>query len=90
MLIVLSISIIAVMLTYLSSNRRYRQLKLFQLGFLLVTILQVIHYDYGNDYMGYLSEHMITSVDLKKADSVSISKFEGAISQKYVTQVKDN
>lgn len=47
---------------------------------------------YGIDRPGGYIQYMkaYTSVDLKKADSVSISKFEGAISQKYVTQVKDN
>ena len=46
---------------------------------------------YGIDRPGGYIQYMkaYTSVDLKKADSVEITKFEGAISQKYITQVKE-
>ena len=46
---------------------------------------------YGIDRPGGYIQYMkaYTSVELKKADSVDIAKFEGAISQKYITQVKE-
>ena len=46
---------------------------------------------YGIDRPGGYIQYMkaYTSVDIKKADSVEIPKFEGAISQKYITQVKE-
>ena len=46
---------------------------------------------YGIDRPGGYIQYMkaYTSVDIKKADSVDITKFEGAISQKYITQVKE-
>lgn len=59
MVVVISFSILAVILTYLSSHSKYSQRSLFILAFILVTILQVIHYDYGIDYMGYFDEHML-------------------------------
>lgn len=61
MIVVISFSILAVILTYLSSHNKYNSRSLFVLAFFLVTILQVIHYDYGVDYMGYLEEHTIYS-----------------------------
>lgn len=59
MTVVISVSILAVVLTYLSSHSKYNQRSLFVLAFFLITILQVIHYDYGTDYMGYLGDHML-------------------------------
>ncbi len=59
MVVVISVSILAVVLTYLSSRSKRNQRSLFVLAFFLVTILQVIHYDYGTDYMGYLGDHML-------------------------------
>ena len=51
MFIVILTSIIALFLTYLDSRRILpRGMKL---GFILVTFLACIHYDYGNDYMAY-------------------------------------
>ena len=46
---------------------------------------------YGIDRPGGYIQYMkaYTSVDLKKADSVEIPKFEGAISQKYISEVKE-
>ncbi len=46
---------------------------------------------YGIDRPGGYIQYMkaYTSVDINKADSVEISKYEGAISQKYITQVKE-
>lgn len=61
MVIVISFSILAVIMTYFSSHDKYYSRSLFVLAFLLVTLLQMIHYDYGADYMGYLEEHAIYS-----------------------------
>lgn len=66
MVVVISVSILAVMLTYLSSYSKRYQRPLFALAFFLVTILQVIHYDYGTDYMGYLADHMLYNKSWKR------------------------
>lgn len=52
MFVVVSISIIALILTFLESRALFKYGM--KLGFVLVTILGVIHYDYGNDYMHYM------------------------------------
>ncbi len=57
MVIVISTSIVAVILAYFSGDRKYRNLKLLKIAFILVTMLQVIHYDYGSDYMQYYNQH---------------------------------
>ncbi len=46
-------SIIALILTYLESRGQMKNGMKF--GFMLVTILGAIHYNYGNDYLNYLS-----------------------------------
>lgn len=51
MLIVTAISVLTLILTYLES-RRYLKDGM-KLGFILISILGIIHYDYGNDYMSY-------------------------------------
>lgn len=51
MFIVILTSIIALFLTYLDAKRMLPHGM--RLGFILVTILACIHYDYGNDYMAY-------------------------------------
>lgn len=58
MYIVSFCSLIAFLLTYLESAGKIR--RGMKLGFILVTILGMIHYDYGNDYMPYyeLSKHV--------------------------------
>lgn len=61
MAVVILASILAVVLTYLSSRSKCHRRSLFVLAFFLVTMLQAIHYDYGTDYMGYLSDHMLYS-----------------------------
>ena len=53
MYIVIFISFLAILLTYLDS--RYSFNGGMKWGFILVTLLAVIHYDYGNDYRPYLS-----------------------------------
>lgn len=53
MYIVIITSLIALFLTYLDSCGRMRNGM--KIGFILVTILGAIHYDYGNDYMPYLN-----------------------------------
>lgn len=51
MIVVTFCSLIALLLTYMESIGRLRNGM--KLGFMLVTFLGVIHYDYGNDYMAY-------------------------------------
>lgn len=51
MYIVVFCSLLALFLTYLESIGQLRKGMLW--GVVLVTLLQVIHYDYGNDYMSY-------------------------------------
>ena len=60
MWVVITISIIALMLTIAESARVLK--KGMAIGFGLVALLGAIHYDYGNDYMNYLQfyEHFIT------------------------------
>lgn len=51
MYLVTFVSLIAILLTYLESKNviKYGML----IGFILVSILGILHYDYGNDYMAY-------------------------------------
>ena len=51
MYIVITCSLIAILLTYLDSRKIINGGM--KWGFILVTLLAVIHYDYGNDYMAY-------------------------------------
>lgn len=51
MYIVIFCSFLALLLTYLDSRHILKGGM--KWGFILVTLLAVIHYDYGNDYMGY-------------------------------------
>lgn len=51
MYIVISCSLLALLMTYLESRNRLKNGM--KLGFALVTLLGVIHYNYGNDYMAY-------------------------------------
>lgn len=51
MIVVAFCSLIALLLTYLESRNRLKNGM--KLGFALVTLLGVIHYNYGNDYMAY-------------------------------------
>lgn len=51
MYIVVFCSLIALLLTYLESKHVLKGGM--KLGFILVTLLGVIHYDYGNDYLDY-------------------------------------
>lgn len=50
MLVVMSMSLLALLLTYLENVGIKGSMKL---GFIIITILGCIHYDYGNDYMAY-------------------------------------
>lgn len=61
MVVVISVSVLAVILTYQSSRSRYNERSLFVLAFFLVTMIQVIHYDYGTDYMAYFEQHVLYS-----------------------------
>lgn len=51
MYIVIFCSLIALLLTYLESTNQVKDGM--KWGFVIVTILGMIHYDYGNDYMSY-------------------------------------
>lgn len=51
MYIVIFCSLLALFLTWLDSTKIFKGGM--KWGFILVTFLAVIHYDYGNDYMGY-------------------------------------
>lgn len=51
MIVVAICSLLALLFTYLESRGRLRGGM--KMGFVLVTVLGVIHYDYGNDYMAY-------------------------------------
>ena len=51
MIVVAFCSLMALLLTYLESRNRLKNGM--KLGFALVTLLGVIHYNYGNDYMAY-------------------------------------
>lgn len=52
MYVVIFTSLLALLLTYLDSKNQIRNGM--RIGFILVTLLAVIHYNYGNDYMTYL------------------------------------
>lgn len=67
MYVVVYFSIIALLLTYLESKGRLKGGM--KWGFILVTFLGAIHYDYGNDYMAYYElTNQVTkySFDLEK------------------------
>ena len=51
MLVVVSISLIAILLTFFDSRGKLKNGMWF--GFVLITVLGCIHYNYGNDYIGY-------------------------------------
>ena len=65
MIITISITIIAVILAYISSKTKYGLPMLFKVAFVLVTFLQVIHFDYGSDYMQYYNQHFLYTGTLK-------------------------
>lgn len=52
MIVLLTISLIALLLTYLETIGKLKDGMMW--GFVLVTIIAAIHYDYGNDYMSYM------------------------------------
>lgn len=67
MYIVIFCSLIALLLTYLESTNQIKGGM--KWGFVIVTILGMIHYDYGNDYMSYYNVYkQVTSYgfDLSK------------------------
>ena len=51
MFVVIFCSVLALVLTYFNSNDKIKWGM--KLAFILITLLGVIHYDYGNDYMSY-------------------------------------
>lgn len=66
MLIVISISVLAVVLSYLSYYRGIDRKSLFKLSFFLITFLQIIYFNYGNDYMGYYEAHSLYQIGIKE------------------------
>ena len=52
MYIVVFVTLIAILLTNLETRGQIKNGMLY--GFVLVTLLGCIHYNYGNDYKGYL------------------------------------
>lgn len=61
MYIVIFASLFALFLSYLDSKKRMKGGML--LGFIIMTVIEAIHYNYGNDYMSYYYEYL-TSVNL--------------------------
>lgn len=55
MLVVITVSLLALLLTYLENKGLKGGMKW---AFVLVTILNAIHYDYGNDYMSYYNIYL--------------------------------
>ena len=61
MYVVITVSVLALLLTFWEAKGTIKQGM--KLGFILLTILGMIHYDYGNDYMPYYSTYQtITSL----------------------------
>lgn len=55
MYVVIFTSLLALFLTYLESNKGLKDGMKY--GFVLVTFIAMIHYDYGNDYMAYYNTY---------------------------------
>ena len=55
MYIIIIISLVALLFTYLETRGVFRNGM--RWGFILITIIAAIHYDYGNDYMPYLQTY---------------------------------
>lgn len=53
MIVVVTTTLIAILLAYLSAIPRFRKLKLFEISFFLLTFIGCIHYNYGTDYSAY-------------------------------------
>ncbi len=56
MYIVIFCSLLALLFTYLETTGQFKRGML--CGFILVTFLQVIKFDYGNDYLSYYNEYL--------------------------------
>lgn len=70
MFVVVSISLLALILTLLESRKMLK--KGMTIGFILVTVLGCIHYDYGNDYMAYYDMYKtIVSIKFNLIDVIS-------------------
>lgn len=75
MWIVIIASVIAFFLSYSESKGKLRGGLKF--GFIIVTAIEAIHYNYGSDYMGYLEAYRLLD-----GDSISFSSFaEGSLLQ---------
>lgn len=70
MLIVFTVSLVALFLTFLESRKMLKNGMV--IGFAMVTFLGCIHYDYGNDYMAYYDIYKsITSIKFNFIDVLS-------------------
>ncbi len=70
MYIVIFCSILAILFTYLETLGRFKNGMLW--GFIFVTLLQAIHYDYGNDYLGYYATYLnVIQFDLNWLDIIN-------------------
>ncbi len=56
MYIVIFCSLVALLFTYLETKGLFKKGMLW--GFILVTFLQIVKYDYGNDYIGYYQAYL--------------------------------
>lgn len=65
MIITISASVIALILAYISSKPKYGLSILFKMAFVVVTLIQMIHYDYGSDYMQYYNQHFLYTGTIK-------------------------
>ena len=66
MYIVIFFTCIAIFFTYLDVKGNFKNGMLW--GFILITLLQMVHYDYGNDYMSYYTlyqENVSSAFDLQ-------------------------
>lgn len=59
MFVVIIVSLLAILFTHLESQGRLKNGM--AIGFVLVTIIAAIHYDYGNDYMEYYRRYKTVS-----------------------------
>lgn len=61
MIIVISTSVIAVLFAYMSSIPKYKNLRLFQLAFIMITLIVCVRYNYGTDYESYYKSFSLTA-----------------------------
>ena len=68
MYIVIACSLVALLFTYLESTDKLNGgLKL---GFFVITFIQAIHYNYGNDYMSYYLDYLSVTSNVFDFDKI--------------------